>query len=377
MSPGISGLAGRVRARGAQERGAVLVVVSLALVALLGLAALAIDLSSFYKAQRQAQSAADAGALAAAWELPNNPTGATSQGMSVATANDPTATATVAPYNGSTTAVRVTVNATSPSFFGTLFGLTQANISATAVAGGQGTVTRGAVFAYADGGQTCSDGVNLNGNSYAATGGIQSNGILTLGTNPSTKLTTGTWGSTCPPYSGSNSAWTTPPFSASPSAYPIDYRNNLPVCTPANTYSGNITLSSLTSNTVYCALNGTMTISPPTGTNVTNVTFEAEQIVESASNVTLSGPPVTGASGVYGLLFYQSGTDTTLGPMSVSNNNSTVNGSVFAPNATLNFASNNTGSGFLEANNVNISGNSFQMTGDGPPVASSGYALLQ
>ena len=56
------------RARG--ERGQILAVVVLALVALLGIAAFAIDVGYAYYAKRQLQAAADAAALAGAQDLP-------------------------------------------------------------------------------------------------------------------------------------------------------------------------------------------------------------------------------------------------------------------------------------------------------------------
>ena len=57
------------KARG--ERGQILAVVALALVALLGVAAFSIDVGYAYYAKRQLQSATDAAALAGAQDLPN------------------------------------------------------------------------------------------------------------------------------------------------------------------------------------------------------------------------------------------------------------------------------------------------------------------
>jgi uncharacterized membrane protein len=62
----------RLRRRSGEEHGAVLAVVAVSLVVFIGMGALAIDLSSFYRAQRQAQSAADAAALGAAQDLPSS-----------------------------------------------------------------------------------------------------------------------------------------------------------------------------------------------------------------------------------------------------------------------------------------------------------------
>ena len=62
------------RARG--QRGQILPVVALALVALLGVTAFSIDVGYAYYAKRQLQSAVDAAALAGAQDLPQLDTGA-------------------------------------------------------------------------------------------------------------------------------------------------------------------------------------------------------------------------------------------------------------------------------------------------------------
>jgi hypothetical protein len=77
---------GMRRARG--ERGQILAVVALALVALLGVAAFSIDVGYAYYAKRQLQSATDAAALAGAQDLPNAST-AVSTATSYAAANTP------------------------------------------------------------------------------------------------------------------------------------------------------------------------------------------------------------------------------------------------------------------------------------------------
>ena len=74
------------RARG--ERGQILAVVALALVALLGICAFAIDVGYAYYAKRQLQSATDAAALAGAQDLPNATT-AIATATSYAAANTP------------------------------------------------------------------------------------------------------------------------------------------------------------------------------------------------------------------------------------------------------------------------------------------------
>ena len=58
------------------ERGAVLVFAALVLTALLGFAALVVDIANATQVRRQSQNTADAAALAGAAELPNGPAAA-------------------------------------------------------------------------------------------------------------------------------------------------------------------------------------------------------------------------------------------------------------------------------------------------------------
>jgi Flp pilus assembly protein TadG len=130
------------------ERGQVLLVVILALVALLGVAAFAIDVGYAYYAKRQLQSAADAAALAGAQDLPDVAT-ATATAQSYAAANTPanissfdftyttscTKTAVIA--TGCTSSVNpneltVAGTAQTDTWFARLFGLSHFDMSAHA-----------------------------------------------------------------------------------------------------------------------------------------------------------------------------------------------------------------------------------------------------
>jgi hypothetical protein len=131
------------RARG--ERGQILAVVALALVALLGIGAFAIDVGYAYYAKRQLQSATDAAALAGAQDLPVAAT-AISVATTYAAANVPpnlsgltftyqtkcTATAVVA--TGCNAAVNpnalvVTGTATTNTWFAKIFGIDHFDVS--------------------------------------------------------------------------------------------------------------------------------------------------------------------------------------------------------------------------------------------------------
>ena len=134
------------RARG--ERGQILAVVVLALVALLGVAAFAIDVGYAYYAKRQLQSATDAAALAGAQDLPTAATAITTA-TSYAAANKPanlssmqfsyqtkcTATAVIA--TGCNAAVNpnalvVSGTAQTDTWFAKVFGIDHFDVSAHA-----------------------------------------------------------------------------------------------------------------------------------------------------------------------------------------------------------------------------------------------------
>jgi Flp pilus assembly protein TadG len=119
------------------ERGQTLPLIVVFLMSLLGMCAFAIDAGTWYQARRAVQSTADASALAGASQLPAGwsygQTTAQSEFTSNKKAGD-TAGYTNVTVNSSNDSVRVTVSRTSPSFFANLFGITSANISATATA---------------------------------------------------------------------------------------------------------------------------------------------------------------------------------------------------------------------------------------------------
>ncbi|MDQ6835166.1 MAG: pilus assembly protein TadG-related protein, partial [Actinomycetota bacterium] len=288
----------------------VAILVAIMMVVFLGVAALAIDLGSFYQAQRQAQGAADAAALAASQDLPSNTSGAVTDATTYAQRNFPGSTVGVTTnYNSTPKDIKVTVSASSPSFFGKLFGLSQANVSASAVAGGNGKTVQAAIFAYADGGDCTNDiGISIPKNNANITGGIQSNGNITATGHGTTSIGSGVYGTgsgcSCNCDSGN---FTNAPYADTPTPYPLDYRSSPPTCTVNIT--GNYTFTGTVSPGVYCDRTGTFTFSGASGTGVT---FEAYGISDTGgTNLTAPGSP-----GAYGLLLYQTGCDATAGALS-------------------------------------------------------------
>ncbi len=156
------------------------------LVAFIGLAALAIDVGSFYQAQRQAQAAADAGALAGADALAAGASAAVGHAAPPPAWRTPTTPARPprsATVNG--TSVTVSVANTTPAYFGRIFGVTKANVGARAVAAGTpGTSTpcsspgNNCYAIFAKDSNCANYGVTFTGGGNTITGGVHSNGSI-------------------------------------------------------------------------------------------------------------------------------------------------------------------------------------------------------
>ncbi len=143
-----------------QERGQVLVITAVAMIVLLGIAALVIDLGMSWMLRRQEQNAADPGAIAAARWLRDPVTGAATlnppamkaDACMYAQANDffvgdtncaaalasgalqVKSPPTSGTYSGQPGKVQVVITAEHPSFFGRIFGRSSARVTTAAVA---------------------------------------------------------------------------------------------------------------------------------------------------------------------------------------------------------------------------------------------------
>ncbi len=134
-------------ARSDSERGAVLVFVSFSLVALLGMAALALDAGQLYWVRRELQNTADAAVLAAAELLPSTGS-ARSAALQYADLNRPGSLAgsdivfgnwdpdssTFTPNGSPTNAVEVTTRETVDNFFARILGVNTSDVTAVAIA---------------------------------------------------------------------------------------------------------------------------------------------------------------------------------------------------------------------------------------------------
>lgn len=115
------------------QHGQTLAIIVVFMMAVLGMAALAIDAGTWYHDRRQLQNDADASALAAAAAIPLGASSATSAATTEFNKNKmsgETVTVTMPAYD----TVKVTTNYSAPTFFSKVFGKSSAAISATATA---------------------------------------------------------------------------------------------------------------------------------------------------------------------------------------------------------------------------------------------------
>jgi hypothetical protein len=122
-----------MRIRSTQGQATVLTVVFL--VVLLAMAALVLDVGSWYRAKRAAQSTADAAALAGAQALPNTGNASTlAQQYATKNGGLGTGRVTFTTKITSNDTVTVSVKRTAPGFFAKMFGIRSVNVGATATA---------------------------------------------------------------------------------------------------------------------------------------------------------------------------------------------------------------------------------------------------
>jgi Flp pilus assembly protein TadG len=132
------------------ERGQAAVIIVISLVVLLGMAALVLDVGTWFQAQRQTQSTADSAALAAAQALPLDEARARTLAAQYVTSNGGgNATVALRATTVPRDTVSVTVSRDAPGFFAKVFGIGSVTVSAraTALIGTTGSARYGAPFA--------------------------------------------------------------------------------------------------------------------------------------------------------------------------------------------------------------------------------------
>jgi len=384
-----------------------LVMTAILLVVIIGLAALAIDVGSFYQAQRQAQAAADAGALAGADALAagSSTAAAASTATTLANTNYPSTTTPTATINGQT--ITVNVANTTPAYFGQIFGVSSENVGARAVASGTVTdspcTTAGsscyAIFAMDS--SCSSNGVNATTGNITITGGVHSNGSISGHANNGYGPTSyGPTANGCTATPQSDFAGGTAVSGPVITSWPIDYSVTYPKCgaslpvkctgpglTPSYcTVSSPINLnysSSLTgtSSGIYCDYGTGSGVDPSDPS-----TWKGALSFTGSASVTYNGTFIAGSISVSGgnqtfnpaqgnaLLFYATQADPSgsLAAIDLAGGGSTFTGHMFAPNGKINVKTGGNSTNFLEAKDVVLAGGGMTITGSGPQVPSGG-----
>lgn len=391
-----------------------IVITALLLTALLGMAALAIDAGGFRQAETQAQSAADAGALAAADDLPNNPTQAAADATTYATTNDPGATVSVTtPYQGNPAEAQISVTNMASSGFGRVLGVQSAKVSATAIA--QTTLQTtcanpgsGCYSVFAMDNSSCGSwffphyALSFTGLGINLSGYVHSNGSAYAGLISFSSFGDATYSdaSGCSWVNGLFDSYNSGPTAEDPVlTWPVDYSQDFPACgatgdpcsgpdgTPSfctQASTSTYWVTSPSQGNIYCGI-GSGTPSTPstwTGTLIIGaglvgwgghpmqasyvagtVSLGAAGDVLEACGFSTTGFQASGCTAGapvlsnYPLIYAVSG-DIDTGSFA-----STLTGDLFAPNATINYFGALSSVGFLEADDVNYAG---ILSGDGP-----------
>ena len=226
------------------EGGQSLVIIILSMVVILGIAALAIDVSQWYAARHQAQVTADAAALAAANCMASGSctsnTDAQNMAISYAGKNGATITASNVTFPTSST-VEVSVPAQEGNFLSSAVGITPQTTSESAVASWTSSTspctpsagTCAAIFAMASpSGSTCPTDITLNGAGDTITGSVHANGTISE-SGGDQSLGTTSYGPTAGgcSYNPSNGSTPATGTSEAPSTtWPTDYSQVLTAC---------------------------------------------------------------------------------------------------------------------------------------------------
>jgi Flp pilus assembly protein TadG len=374
------------------ERGAIAIVVAALWMTLFGLAAFAVDVGYQYTTRRSLQTAADAAVMAGMPSLRMDPRTAESKARDMAQANGFTTGVTA---TASGTDLQVNIQATLPTFFLKVFGVTTKSVTARAT--GRLNPDNPVLFANST---LCPglDNITLNGGANSTiTGDVHSNGGLFYRTG-SPFTTTGSATFSCPKNAltydeNPGVVWGqgfAPTGSAMTRSMPFSYTiaTDFPnaVCTFGTTSgTGSMDLGSSPSYWqsggpagpgtlvpgVYCAGTGGITMGT---TNTTgNVTFV------STGRIQLNGTNATLTAYRNGLVAFSTFTGTcALQSIQVGNSGWNITGSFFAPNGcVMNNAGTYQQTGSTVANEISMSmGSGWQLrsTGSG---SGAGWHLYQ
>lgn len=358
--------------RSSSQSGQSLILAVMGMAALMGMAAMAIDVGLVFHERREAQNAADAAALAGASSLP--PYGTSFQAAAKAQEwaelngyEDGVSNTNVNvtyPYDGDASRLEVEIERPYSFTFGKVLGLDQLTVSARAV--GQGTFTTGGGGGYAifviNNDCSTSDPLEISGSLNDVTGDVHSNSKIKIGgsfvdfVGDTTYTCTFTDG-------GSNNTFTPPPAQFGNRPSPLDYTYGSFPCTYS--YTQDIDVGSRSElwlnndpgtqelkDAVICST-GDIQLS---GQDVTgNVTFVAgDELKISGSNFHLKGL-------WNDVLAYSAGSNEAA--IDMSGSGGLWEGYIFAPNGRAKVAGQDALSvqGSIIADRVTISGSDFSI----------------
>ena len=375
--------ASMVRAIARDDRGQALVLMTIAMTAFLGMAALTIDIGATLQERRQLQNAVDAATLAAVSAVPADPAQAdalarfylAANGVDV---NDPAVTYQFqSPYNGDASLVRVEVSRSSTTFFAGVLGINQLTPAAGAVAERVAAGAGRALFAI---GTSCGGdaGIKINGSVNNVVGGVHSNSdiqvsgsnnTITGGTTHVCGFQNGGGGNSYTPAPGPGVV-EPPPVNFVYADFPcdIEFSGNVNLTSePAVWLNGDKNTNQLLPG-VYCST-GTLTIS---GSDVVgNVTLA------SVGRLSISGSNFTLTPFFQDVLFY---TDSTMNnALDVSGSGGTWEGYMLAPSgrAQISGSGNLSVNGSVIADEITVSGSDFTLNSTGYGESTPAFHLTE
>jgi Flp pilus assembly protein TadG len=362
------------------RRGMVVALVALLLPVIVGVMALAVDAGLLYLQRRQAQSAADAAALAGSYTMYNtsNFTQAQSAAVAIGTQNGFTIT-NVNVTQPKSTQIAVTVTSNPPRFFSALWGSGGLTISASATA--QSNSSSSGTTPYSTSGVILLDSSASGSLSLAGSAKITASAGIQVNSNSKTAVNANNAGTTASPlnivggYTTSSGGTLTGTVStgvtsvgnplSSISAPSIPAATTTPLSKyigygsytmQPGLYAGGVSLGNGGTFTMepglyyiqggnFTVANGaTLTGSGVTiyidGTNVSGTSSPGSISFQGGTTTTLSAPSSSSNGAIQGMVYYQNSTSTT-SPSFANGTNVNLTGTFYAAAAPLTFAGGN------------------------------------
>jgi hypothetical protein len=368
------------------ESGQVLAITAIFLAALLGAAALAIDVGSFHVNREGLQQLADASSFAGARLLALTPNSVADTGTcnpmpdkglhpagyyscQAAITNLSGMNVTNPQISWSTdylnvrNQMEVTVTANSQSIFAGVFGIGSSPVTATSAA----VASPNTLALFAEDSNCSQNGIDLK-DTVTINGAVESNGSVHADNSGVSFSGPVGYGQSCGSPTGGTYNGTPPTFAlSSPLPYPKTWSARSICSTPGATTSSNAITLPPNASGIYCSR---VSIT-------TNQTGDTENVTLVSPNIQIIGQSQTFTPYTEGLLFYQTNRHCSAPPCSTmqitDNGASTFNGAIYAPNQDVDMTTSGPGgTGLIEGYDITISDNAgFDYTGNGPTIGLS------